>query len=61
MTYTMVVNDLKPTTRNAVINIKALEAVIKLDAENKKLKKAYPASMFYNDSYRQEALKRLGG
>ncbi len=61
MTYTLVVNDLKPMTRNAVINIKALEAVIKLDVENKKLKKAYPASTFFDDSYRQEALKRLGG
>jgi len=25
------------------------------------LKKAYPASTFFDDSYRQEALKRLGG
>ena len=60
-TYTMVVNDLKPMTRNAEINLKAMEAVIKLDLESKKLKKAYPASTFFDDSYRQEALKRLGG
>ena len=57
----MVVEDLKPMTHNAEINIKAMEAVIKLDLESKKLKKAYPASTFFDDSYRQEALKRLGG
>jgi NitT/TauT family transport system substrate-binding protein len=61
MTYKEVVNNLKPMTRNAVINTKALEAVIKLDVENKKLKKAFPASTFFDDSYWQEALKRLGG
>lgn len=61
MTYKMVVEELKPMNRNAEINIKAMEAVIKLDTEGKKLKKAYPASTFYDDSYLKEALKRLGG
>lgn len=60
-TYKMVVEDLKPISPVAEINIKALDAVIKLDLESKKLKKAFPASMFFDDSYRQEALKRLGG
>lgn len=61
LTYKMVLEDLKPLTRNAEINIKALEAVIKIDIENKKLKKAYPASAFFDDSYWKEALKSLGG
>lgn len=61
MTYKLVVNDLKPLAPDAKINIKALEAVIKLDVKNKKLKKAYPASTFYDESYWKAALKTLGG
>jgi hypothetical protein len=37
-----------------------METVINLEVENKGLDKAYPPQQFIDDSYRLEALKRLG-
>ena len=41
-------------------SIKGMETVIQLEVENKGLDKSYPAKQFIDDSYRLEALKRLG-
>jgi hypothetical protein len=40
--------------------MKGMETVINLEVENKGLDKSYPPQHFIDDSYRQEALKRLG-
>ncbi len=61
MSYKMIVEDLKPMPTDASVSTKATNVLIKVLVENKKLKKTYPASTFIDDSFRQEALKRLGG
>ncbi len=61
MAHKMVVYDLKPMRNDAAPSSKAIDEVIKLEVERKALDKIYPASMFIDDSYRKEALKRLGG
>ena len=61
LAYKEVVEDLKPIRNDAAPVIKGIETVIKLEVERKALEKAYPATNFIDDSYRQEALKRLGG
>ncbi len=61
MAYKEVVEELRPLRNDGAPSIKGIETVINLQVENKGLDKAYPAAMFIDDSYRQEALKRLGG
>lgn len=61
MAHKMVVYDLKPMRNDAAPSVKAIDEVIKLEVERKALDKVYPASMFIDDSYRKETLKRLGG
>ncbi|MEE9551200.1 MAG: ABC transporter substrate-binding protein [Candidatus Binatia bacterium] len=61
MSYKMIMEDLKPMPTDASVSTKAMDVLIKVLVENKKLKKSYPASTFIDDSYRKEALKRLGG
>jgi NitT/TauT family transport system substrate-binding protein len=61
MAYKEVVEELRPIRNDAAASIKGIETVINLEVERKALDKIYPASMFIDDSYRQEALKRLGG
>jgi len=60
MAHKMVVEDLKPMRNDALPSTKAIDVLIKVEVERKALDKQYPASMFIDDSYRQEALKRLG-
>ena len=61
MAYKEVVQELKPIRNDGAPSIKGIETVINLEVESKAMDKAYPPSMFIDDSYRQEALKRLGG
>jgi len=61
LAYKEVVEDLRPIRNDAAPSIKGIETVINLEVERKALDKPYPATMFIDDSYRQEALKRLGG
>ncbi|MFQ5852274.1 MAG: ABC transporter substrate-binding protein [Candidatus Binatia bacterium] len=61
LSYKMIVEDLKPIPNDGSVSTKAVEQVIKIMVERKKLDKAYPVSTFVNDSYRQKALKKLGG
>ena len=61
MAYKEVVEELRPLRNDGAPSIKGIETVINLQVENKGLDKAYPAATFIDDSYRQEALKRLGG
>ncbi len=58
--YKEVVQELRPIDNNAAPNLKGMETVIKLEVENKGLDKSYPPQHFIDDSYRLEALKRLG-
>ncbi len=60
LAYKEVVQDLHPIDNNAAPSVKGMETVIKLEVENKGLDKSYPPQHFIEDSYRQEALKRLG-
>jgi len=55
------VEQIRPIRDDAAPSIKGIETVINLQVENKGLAKPYPATTFIEDSYRQEALKRLGG
>lgn len=55
------VMDLKAISTEAAPSIKGVQTVIDMEVERKTLPKSYPAATFINDSYRQEALKRLGG
>ncbi len=61
MAYKEVVEQLRPIRNDAAPSIKGIETVINLQVENKGLDKPYPAATFIEDSYRQQALKRLGG
>jgi hypothetical protein len=54
------VQELHPIQNDAAPSIKGMETVIQLELENKGLDKVYPPKQFIDDSYRQEALKRLG-
>jgi ABC-type nitrate/sulfonate/bicarbonate transport system substrate-binding protein len=60
LAYKEVVQELHPIDNNATPSMKGIETVINLEVENKGLDKAYPPKQFIDDSYRQEALKRLG-
>ena len=60
LAYKEVVQDLRPIDNNAAPSMKGMETVINLEVENKGLDKSYPPQHFIDDSYRQEALKRLG-
>lgn len=61
LAYKEVVQKLRPIQNDAAPSLKGMETVIKLEVENKGLDKSYPPSHFIDDSYRLEALKRLGG
>lgn len=61
MAYQMVVEDLKPIRNDASPNMKGIEEAIKEEVERESLKTSYPAAQFIDESYRLEALKRLGG
>jgi ABC-type nitrate/sulfonate/bicarbonate transport system substrate-binding protein len=61
LAYKEVVEELKPIRGDAAPSLKGMETVINLEVENKGLDKAYPPQQFIDDSYRLEALKRLGG
>ena len=61
MAYKEVVEDLRPVRNDAAPSIPGINTVINLQVENKSLDKPYPAATFIDDSYRQQALKRLGG
>ena len=60
LAYKEVVEELRPIQDDAAPNIKGMETVIALEVENKGLEKSYPPKQFIDDSYRLEALKRLG-
>jgi ABC-type nitrate/sulfonate/bicarbonate transport system substrate-binding protein len=60
LAYQEVMEKLKPIDNNATPSLKGMETVINLEVENKGLDKPYPPQHFIDDSYRQEALKRLG-
>ncbi len=60
MAYTLVEEQIKPIDSNAAPNIKGIDEVIKEEVERKAFNKMYPASKFLDNSYRMEALKRLG-
>ena len=60
LAYKEVVQELRPINNDAAPSIKGIDTVIQLEVENKGLDKVYPAKQFIDDSYRQEALKRLG-
>ena len=61
MAYKYMIEELKPLDNNAALVEEGLKTVINLEVERKSLKKAEPPSKFIDDSYLQEALKRLGG
>jgi ABC-type nitrate/sulfonate/bicarbonate transport system substrate-binding protein len=58
--YKEVIQELRPIDNNAAPSIKGMETVISLEVENKGLDKSYPPQHFIDDSYRMEAIKRLG-
>ena len=58
--YKEVMQELRPIDNNAEPSLKGMETVIQLEVENKHLDKPFPPQHFIDDSYRQEALKRLG-
>ncbi len=60
LAYKEVVQELRPIDDDAAPSTKGMETVIKLEVENKGLDKSYPPQYFIDDTYRQEALKRLG-
>jgi ABC-type nitrate/sulfonate/bicarbonate transport system substrate-binding protein len=60
LAYKEVVQQLRPIQNDAAPSIKGIDTVIRLEVENKGLDKPYPAKQFIDDSYRLEALKRLG-
>ncbi len=60
MAYKEVVQQMHPIDNDAAPSIKGIQTVINLEVENKGLDKSYPPKQFIDDSYRQEALKRLG-
>ena len=60
MAYKEVMQELHPINNDAAPSVKGMETVIQLEVENKGLDKSYPAKQFIDDSYRLEALKRLG-
>ena len=60
LAYKEVVQDLHPIDNDGAPSIKGIQTVINLEVENKGLDKAYPPKQFIDDSFRQEALKRLG-
>lgn len=60
LAYKEVLQELRPIDDNAAPNLKGMQTVIKLEVENKGLDKSYPPQHFIDDSFRQEALKRLG-
>jgi len=60
LAYKEVVQELRPIDNNAAPSMKGMETVIKLEVENKGLDKSYPPEHFIDESYRLEALKRLG-
>jgi ABC-type nitrate/sulfonate/bicarbonate transport system substrate-binding protein len=60
LAYKEVMQDLRPINNDAAPNIKGMETVIQLEVENRGLDKSYPPKQFIDDSYRLEALKRLG-
>jgi ABC-type nitrate/sulfonate/bicarbonate transport system substrate-binding protein len=60
MAYKEVVEQLRPIRNDAAPSIPGITTVINLQVENKGLDKPYPAASFIEDSYRLEALKRLG-
>ena len=57
--YKTVIDGLKAVRNDAAPTDVAMETVIKLEYDRKKLKKLYPPSQFIDNSYREEALKRL--
>jgi ABC-type nitrate/sulfonate/bicarbonate transport system substrate-binding protein len=61
LAYAEVLQRLHPVQNDAAPSLKGMETVIKLEVENKGLDKSYPPKQFIDDSYRLEALKRLGG
>ena len=60
LAYKEVMQELHPISNDAAPSMKGMGTVIQLEVENKGLDKFYPASQFIDDSYRLEALKRLG-
>ncbi len=60
LAYKEVVQELRPIDNDAAPSMKGMQTVINLEVENKGLDKAYPPMQFIDDSYRLEALKRLG-
>lgn len=61
LAFKEVIEELKPIRNDGAPSLKGIETVINLEVENKGLDKAYPPKQFIDDSYRLEALKRLGG
>jgi len=59
MSYKQVVEDLKAVRNDGAPTEAAIETVIKLEYDRKKLDQLYPPAKFIDDSYRQEAVKRL--
>ncbi len=60
LAYKEVVQEMHPIDNDAAPSMKGIQTVINLEIENKGLDKPYPPKQFIDDSYRQEALKRLG-
>ncbi|HEY7318167.1 MAG TPA: ABC transporter substrate-binding protein [Candidatus Binatia bacterium] len=60
LAYQEVMQQLHPINNDAAPSMKGMETVIQLEVENKGLDKSYPVKQFIDDSYRLEALKRLG-
>lgn len=59
MSYKQVVDDLKAVRNDAAPTDAAIETVVKLEHDRGQLDKLYAPSTFIDDSYREEALKRL--
>ena len=60
LAYKEVIQELRAIDNDAAPSLKGMETVIKLELQNKGLDKSYPPQHFIDDSYRREALKRLG-
>jgi NitT/TauT family transport system substrate-binding protein len=61
LAFKEVIEELQPIRNDGAPSLKGMETVINLEVERKGLDKAYPPQQFIDDSYRLEALKRLGG
>jgi ABC-type nitrate/sulfonate/bicarbonate transport system substrate-binding protein len=61
LAYEEVIQQLHAVQNDGAPSFRGMETAVNFDVDNKVLDKTYPPSQFIDDSYRLEALQRLGG